>query len=91
MNDAVSIYHVIGTAAAQFSTHQEIADLLGVSLDEFTGLLSTDEAAAAEYREGFARAKQSLRRAQLKLAETSAPVAIFLGKQYLGQRDEVFA
>lgn len=29
----------------------------------------------------------SLRRAQWKLAERSAPMAIFLGKQYLGQKD----
>jgi hypothetical protein len=29
----------------------------------------------------------SLRRAQFKLAETNASMAIFLGKQYLGQKD----
>lgn len=32
--------------------------------------------------------KISLRRAQLKLAEKSAAMAIFLGKQYLGQKDK---
>lgn len=31
----------------------------------------------------------SLRRAQLKLAEKNASMAIFLGKQYLGQTDKV--
>lgn len=31
--------------------------------------------------------KISLRRAQFKLAETNASVAIWLGKQYLGQKD----
>ena len=31
--------------------------------------------------------KMSLRRTQLKLAEKSATMSIFLGKQYLGQRD----
>lgn len=34
------------------------------------------------------RGKASLRRTQFKLAEKSAAMAIFLGKQYLGQRDE---
>lgn len=32
--------------------------------------------------------KSSLRRAQWKLAEKNASMAIWLGKQYLGQRDE---
>lgn len=35
--------------------------------------------------------KISLRRYQLKLAEKNAAMAIFLGKQYLGQRDNVGA
>ena len=34
------------------------------------------------------RGKASLRRTQFKLAEKNAAMAIFLGKQYLGQRDE---
>lgn len=34
-------------------------------------------------------AKIRLRRIQFKLAENSTPMAIFLGKQYLGQRDKV--
>ena len=32
--------------------------------------------------------KISLRRMQWRLAETSATMAIFLGKQYLGQKNE---
>lgn len=32
--------------------------------------------------------KISLRRTQWRLAERSVPMAIFLGKQYLGQRDD---
>lgn len=34
--------------------------------------------------------KIKLRRNQLKLSEKSASMAIFLGKQYLGQRDNTF-
>ena len=33
----------------------------------------------------------SLRRAQFELAQKSASMAIFLGKQYLGQKDETYA
>ena len=33
--------------------------------------------------------KIKLRQNQLKLSATSAPMAIFLGKQYLGQRDNI--
>lgn len=33
--------------------------------------------------------KISLRRAQFRLAETNATMAIWLGKQYLGQRDTI--
>ena len=35
------------------------------------------------------KGKISLRRAQFRLAEKSAAMAIFLGKNYLGQRDAV--
>lgn len=49
-----------------------------------------------EYKEPFAAVydrkreagKISLRRAQFRLAEKSAAMAIFLGKQYLGQSDD---
>lgn len=34
------------------------------------------------------KGKISLRRKQWKLADTSAPMAIWLGKQYLGQKDD---
>lgn len=45
-----------------------------------------------KFSEVFAEKRQlgfmSLRRAQFKLAETSAAMAIFLGKNYLGQIDK---
>ena len=41
------------------------------------------------YRQKRGAGKISLRRAQFRLAEKSAAMAIWLGKQYLGQRDEV--
>ena len=39
------------------------------------------------YEEKRGNGKISLRRAQFRLAEKSAAMAIFLGKNYLGQRD----
>ena len=39
------------------------------------------------FRQKRVMGKISLRRAQFHLAEKSAAMAIFLGKQYLGQRD----
>lgn len=44
---------------------------------------------ADAYKKGSAKGKMSLRRAQFKLAEKSAAMAIFLGKNYLGQTDQV--
>jgi len=42
---------------------------------------------ANAYKKHAATGKASLRRSQFKLAERNATMAIFLGKQYLGQRD----
>lgn len=39
------------------------------------------------FKEKSVRGKISLRRAQLRLAQKSAAMAIFLGKNYLGQSD----
>lgn len=41
------------------------------------------------FREKRSKGKISLRRHQFQLAEKNANMAIWLGKQYLGQRDQV--
>jgi hypothetical protein len=41
------------------------------------------------YKKYSVRGKISLRRTQFRLAEKSASMAIFLGKQYLGQQDHI--
>ena len=41
------------------------------------------------YQKESAKGKMSLRRNQFKLSEKSAAMAIFLGKNYLGQRDSI--
>ena len=44
---------------------------------------------AETFKRHSATGKSSLRRIQFKLAERSAAMAIWLGKQYLGQKDTV--
>lgn len=66
-------------------TQEEIASFLGIS----SRTLLRD----GKFKELFARGrengKMSLRRIQWKHAEKSATMAIWLGKQYLGQRDNI--
>ena len=44
---------------------------------------------AETYKSKSQRGKSSLRRAQFRLAKKNATMAIWLGKQYLGQKDVV--
>ena len=70
-------------------TAQEIADFNDCSVD------TLDRRLREEYKLGFADffkkhnsgGKISLRRNQFKLSEKNATMAIWLGKQYLGQSD----
>lgn len=66
-------------------TYGEIASFLGCSVDK----LKHDEEFKHHYKKGAEGGKMSLRRAQFKLAEKNTSMAIFLGKQYLGQKDVV--
>ena len=66
-------------------TQQEIASFLGCSVDT----LQRDEEFCGIYKKGQENGKMSLRRMQYKLAEKNTAMAIFLGKQYLGQKDNV--
>lgn len=71
-------------------TKSEIADFFNCSED------TIDRWCNRTYKQCFAvvlskkgaKGKISLRRAQLKLAEKNASMAIWLGKQYLGQKDD---
>ena len=47
-----------------------------------------DESYSEVYNKKRSTGKISLRRAQFRLAEKNATMAIWLGKQYLGQRDK---
>lgn len=66
-------------------TQEEIASFLGISVRT----LQRDEQFMELFNKGRESGKMSLRRIQWKHAEKSASMAMFLGKQYLGQRDNV--
>ena len=66
-------------------TQEEIASFLDLSVRT----LQRDEEFCRIYKKGQENGKMSLRRIQYKLAEKNTSMAIFLGKQYLGQRDNV--
>lgn len=72
-------------------THEEVCNILGISAP------TLEKWCKETYGETFFKVfeqkrglgRMSLRRKQWALAETSAPMAIFLGKNYLGQTDNV--
>lgn len=76
-------YEVVRKLASIMCTEKEIASFLGC--DERT--LQRDEEFCRVFKEGKETGKMSLRRMQWKLAEKSYAMAIFLGKNYLGQKD----
>jgi hypothetical protein len=68
-------------------TKAEIAGVLGVSRPTFDAFLDREPDAREAFENGIEEGKASLRRTQFRLAERSAAMAIFLGKNLLGQRD----
>ena len=71
-------------------TQEEIASFFHCSEDTITRWCKrTYSLTFAEvYKKKSVSGKISLRRAQFRLAEKNASMAIFLGKQYLGQTDQ---
>ena len=78
-------YDMVEKLAGIQCTQQEIASFLGCSVDT----LQRDETFCGIYKKGMDSGKMSLRRIQYKLAEKNTAMAIFLGKQYLGQKDNI--
>ena len=78
-------YKIAENLASIMCTQQEIASVLGCDVRT----LQRDEEFCRIYKNGQEKGKMALRRTQWKLAEKSVPMAIFLGKQYLGQKDIV--
>lgn len=71
-------------------TEEEICGFFGVTDKTLTRWCKEnyDEGFSDIYKKISMDGKISLRRMQFKLAEKSATMAIFLGKQYLGQKDQ---
>jgi len=70
------------------STHSELAAVLGCSLDTVKDRLKNDSEFSTAYEKGLENGKSSLRRIQWKSALSgNTTMQIWLGKQYLGQRD----
>jgi hypothetical protein len=84
--DDQTIATVSGLAKIQ-CTHREAAAVLGVARETFEKFLGREEKARAAWENGQQSGLASLRRRQFAMAETNAAMAIWLGKQYLGQKD----
>ena len=78
------------TACNLFATKQEICDLLNVKDQTLQRRIKEKYNTTFEgvLKRLNGNAKLSLRRNQLKLSETNAGMAIFLGKNYLDQSDK---
>ena len=76
-------YGKVEAMASVMATEIEIASFLGCDVRT----LQRDSEFCRIYKKGLDEGKMSLRRKQFKLADRNASMAIFLGKQYLGQRD----
>jgi len=70
-------------------TQGEAAAVLGIHRHTLLAFLKRHANARDRWEAGLESGKASLRRNQFKLSETNAAMAIWLGKQYLGQREPV--
>lgn len=77
-------YALVESLAKIQCTEAEISSILNVS----ARTLQRDKEFCRIYKKGLEDGRMSLRRTQFKLAERSTAMAIFLGKQYLGQTDD---
>jgi hypothetical protein len=69
-------------------TKREAAQVLHVGVNTFDRFLADNPEAADAWEDGEGIGKMSLRRKQFKLADRSAIMGIFLGKNYLDQADK---
>lgn len=76
-------YDLMQNLAHIFCTQEEIASVFNCDIRTLT----KNPEFMRRYKLGREQGKQSLRRMQYKLAEKNVAMALWLGKQYLGQRD----
>ena len=70
-------------------TRREAAAFLDIRVSTFDSLLRRDERVRDAWEKGQELGRIGLRRKQMRLASVNAPMAIFLGKNYLSQRDKI--
>jgi hypothetical protein len=66
------------------ATQTEIAAYLDISISK----LKADKKFMAIHKKGMEKGKMSLRRKQYQMSEKNPTMAIWLGKQYLNQKDK---
>lgn len=76
-------YDAVERLASIMATQEEIASFLGCSVRT----LQRDEEFCRVYKKGLDNGKMSLRRKQFHMSDSNPTMAIWLGKQYLGQTD----
>ncbi len=86
--DAATLKTVVGLGIIQATT-KECAAFFRVSEPTFLKFLRDNPEAREELEQGKGEGKISLRRKQFRLADKNAAMAIFLGKQYLDQKDHL--
>lgn len=74
--------------ASLFCTLDDAAQFLDVTEKTFIDFINTFTAAKEAWEKGKGEGKISLRRTQAALAKDNVAMAIFLGKNYLGQSDK---
>ena len=70
------------------ATNDEAASVLRVSTGTFEGFMRNHPQAREAFDAGKDEGRASLRRTQFAMAEKNAAMAIWLGKQYLGQSEK---
>ena len=79
-------YDLLGKLAQIQCTQEEIASVLGISVDT----IQRDKHAMDIYRDKIRQGKASLRRLQFQAAKNGdRTMLVWLGKQYLGQTDRM--
>lgn len=85
-DDEKTLATIQGLARIQCTT-KEAAAVLGVAKQTFFDFLDRSLKARQAWENGAEEGKASLRRHQFKMAEKNATMAIWLGKQWLDQKD----
>ena len=79
----------LGALAGMQCTYEEIAAVFGIKKRQFIDRIQAEPGLKEIIEDGWANGRASIRRQQLKLLmEGNATMAVWLGKQYLGQRDQ---